>query len=134
MTAFVHGRLALVSMDARPAERGARISEARLQVKKLDREYDRWAGAVARLVEAGVHDAEGRRDDAIRSLREGVARLELTGTLIYALPARYRLGKALGGEEGEALVAAAEKELAAHGVKDPARWADCFVPGSWGRQ
>jgi hypothetical protein len=47
-------------------------------------------------------------------------------------PLRRRRGELLGGEEGRALVEAADAAMRAEGIVNPARWAASFVPGRFG--
>jgi len=41
------------------------------------------------------------------------------------------IGRALGGDEGRALIAQATEALTAEGVRNPARWVACHMPGEW---
>jgi tetratricopeptide (TPR) repeat protein len=131
MTRFTWGRLAIASAGAEPDRKPARLAEARKMVRLLDREHAAWAGAVARLLEAGIESSLGRRDAAIAGLRKALERVEATGTLYFSAPARYNLGQLLGGDEGRALAKTAAAELEAQGVRDPARWSQVYVPGAW---
>ena len=49
----------------------------------------------------------------------------------YASAARHQLGRLLGGDEGAALVLAAQAAMRAQGIHDPARFASTLVPGAW---
>jgi serine/threonine protein kinase len=134
MTWFSVARLGLASIAAAPGTKDARIAEARGMARKLRREADRWAGALAALVEASVENAAGRRDAAIASLRATIEAMEATHTLIYAEPVRHRLGELLGGEEGRALIEASRASLVAQGFVAPERWVSVIVPGHWSAQ
>ena len=100
-------------------------------VRTLDREHDAFAGGFARLIEASIERQEGRRDRAIAALRRAIERMEATGSFYYCLPARFRLGQLLGGDDGRALMKAATDELEAQGIRDPVRWSEALVPGKW---
>jgi tetratricopeptide (TPR) repeat protein len=131
ITFLAWGRVAVAAIDGRRGERRRRLAVARRMVRKLDAEHDAFAGAFARLVEASVESAEGRRDRAIAALRRAIEGLEATGTLYYGPPARFRLGQLLGGDEGRALVRGAVDELEAQGIRDPVRWSEALLPGTW---
>ena len=68
---------------------------------------------------------------AVAALREGIDRAEATDTILYAQPARYRLGELLGGDEGAALIRQAVEAMTAEGVRNPKRWVNCHMPGDW---
>ena len=131
MTCIAWGRVAIASAVARPDVRRARLAVARKMVRKLRGEHDRWAGAVARMLEASIAAVEGRREEAIAVMRDALERLEATGTLVFHAPARYRLGQLLGGDEGRALMKVAAGDLEAQGIRDPSRWSEAYVPGTW---
>jgi hypothetical protein len=76
-------------------------------------------------------DASGDHAGAVTALREGIKRAEATDTIGYAVPARYRLGELLGGDEGQALIQEALEAMTAWGVKNPARWLAVYMPGRW---
>jgi hypothetical protein len=131
-TLYMRGRAAIASIGSRPELRRARIGEARRLARRLGREYDAWTAALASLLRAMAENAAGDRLAAVAALREGVDRAEATGTILYALPAQYRLGELLGGEEGRALTRRALEAMTVEGVRNPERWVACQMPGEWG--
>ena len=131
LTSFARARYGIASIAQRPEDRDKRIAEARLLARGLLGEHDEWAKAVSFLILAMAENATGRREAAIAALKEGLKRAEATGTLLYALPARYRLGELLGGTEGEALKTQVLDAFAAQGMGNPARWFDVAFPGVW---
>ena len=54
--------------------------------------------------------------------------LEADEMILYAAPARWRLGQILGGSEGDARMAEAAAAMTDRGVADCARFADAFAP------
>ena len=48
---------------------------------------------------------------------------------LYAATARRRLGQLVGGDEGPGLVARADSWMLAHGVKNPAKFTNMYMPG-----
>jgi len=129
MTRFTWGRVAVASAVANPDVKRARLAEARKMMRQLEREHDRWAGVVAKILEGSIADAEDRRDDAIAAQRVALERIETTGTLYYRSPVRLRLAQLLGGDEGRALLETATEDLEGLGIRNPARWSEIFVPG-----
>jgi hypothetical protein len=130
-TLYMRGRAAIASI-ANNAEHGrARIAEARRLSRRLAREYDAWTGALALLLRAMAENAAGDRAAAVAALRAGIDRAEATDTIVYAQPARYRLGELLGGDEGTALMRQAVEAMTTEGVRNPQRWVMCHMPGEW---
>jgi hypothetical protein len=109
-----------------------RVGEVMRLAKELERECDPWTGALAAMIRACAENATGNRTAAIASLRSAVERTEATDTIVYASPARYRLGQLIGGDEGALLVKTATETMAASGIRAPARWVAFYFPGTWG--
>jgi eukaryotic-like serine/threonine-protein kinase len=130
-THFVRGRLAIATIQACPDLRAKRIAEARRAVQRLERERDLWVGALASLVAAAADNADGNRAASIAALRLAIKRTEDSDTVVFAAPARYRLGELLGGSEGRALVEGALQTMTAQGIRNPPRWVALITPGRW---
>jgi hypothetical protein len=131
LTFYARGRLAIGSIEDEPSRRMMRLAEARRMAGALEREYDEWTGVPASLLRAAAEHAAGNRSAAIEALREGIGRAEATETIGLAIPARYRLGELVGGQEGRTLRDGALTTLRAHGIVDTARWVGVFIPGRW---
>jgi hypothetical protein len=135
------GRCAVAAAAARPERRGGLLDEARRSAGSLERERMPWTAALAALVRAAIANAENRPgaarasrpDEAVAALREAVRASEAAGMAMHAAAARYRLGERLGGVDGEELMRSAAEAIAVEGIRDVARWAAIFLPGSWGR-
>jgi serine/threonine protein kinase len=134
MTATIQGRLAIASIrsDSPPALRRARIADARRMIRRLESEYEAWAGALALLLRATVENAAGDGAAAARALTEAIPRLEATGAAGYATFARYRLGQLLRGPEGQDLERSALESMYTQGVVQPERYVRVYLPGVWG--
>jgi tetratricopeptide (TPR) repeat protein len=130
-TLYMRGRAAIASIGSFPELRRTRIAEARRLARRLAREHNAWTAALASLLLAMANNAAGMREAAITTLREGIDRAEATDTIVYAMPARYRLGELLGGSEGGALIGEAVATMTAEGVRHPERWVACHLPGAW---
>ena len=106
------------------------LGVATRSARKLDAERVAWAAPLAAILRAAARAREGERGTAVTSLLEEAARgAAACGMEGYAAAARRALGLARGGEDGAAMVAEAEADLAARGVKEPARLANMLAPG-----
>ena len=107
------------------------LAEARACVKRVRRLRLAvpWAPALATLGDAGVLACEGQQEAAMARLRTAIDELEAQGLAIYAVAARRRLGRIVGGDEGQALVASARAFEAAEGIVDGEAFARLHAPG-----
>jgi eukaryotic-like serine/threonine-protein kinase len=131
-TMFLRGRCAVASLDAEPASRRQRLRETRRLARLLDKEGMAWTAPFAAILRAAAANASGDRPGAIAGLRDAVDLARGAHMHGYARAASHQLGLLLGGDEGQRLVAQAEQEMAAQGVRMPARFAATLVPGRWG--
>jgi serine/threonine protein kinase len=90
-----------------------------------------WADPLAALVEAGVAITRGDRSRALAILEDAEAGSLATEMGLCAAAARRRRGELIGGEEGQALVEAADDWMRGHGVRHPARMTALHAPGRW---
>ena len=106
----------------------------------LLRHADRDAGRVLRekvpcsrplvdLLRAGIAAARGELGVAASRCAEAAAGFDAAGMALYAAAARRRRGQLVGGDEGRALVAAAEAWMLGQRIKNPARWTAMLAPG-----
>ena len=130
-TMFVRGRSAIASATCEPAHKTARLAEARKLARNLEKEGMAWTAPFAAIVSAGAASVEGDAAGAAALLRSAVARAEAANMAGYASAARHQLGLLIGGEEGGALVVAAQHALRAQGIAVPERFASTLVPGQW---
>jgi tetratricopeptide (TPR) repeat protein len=96
------------------------------------RELATLAPAIAPLGElalAAIDHARGDDERAVARLRACIRAFERAEMAAYAAASRAALGRTLGGDEGAALVAAAETALRAQTVAEPARWFAMLAPG-----
>ena len=90
-----------------------------------------WSAPFAAILKAGVANAEGDRDGAIKALRSAIDRAVAADMAGYASAVRYQLGSLLGGAEGAELTAQGEAAMKAQGIRVPGRFAATLVPGRW---
>jgi serine/threonine protein kinase len=131
-TLFLRGRCAIASLEAEPALRSERLTEARRLARRLHREGMAWTAPFAAILRAAVANAEGDGSAAIAELRVAADLARTADMFGYARCASYQLGLLLGGNEGQKLAAEAERAMTAQGIRVPARFAATLVPGRWG--
>ena len=128
---FAHhlrGRVAL-ACAADPARRASLLAEATRDAAKIEGQRRAWGMPLAALLRAGV---AARRDDparAVARLVEAARGFEEGGFALLAVVARRRWGELLGGDQGAALVTAADAQMRDRGVVDPARFTAMLAPG-----
>jgi predicted ATPase len=133
LTQFIRGRSAIASLDALQGQgRLARLAHAKDAAARLERESMPWAAALASMVTAGVANAAGDPRRSESALRHAIERAEAAEMSLHAAATRHRLGLLLGGDEGAAMVRAAEESMKAKGVRVPERYAGMLMPGHWG--
>jgi serine/threonine protein kinase len=125
---FLRARAALAMACARPpAESKPLLDTALRDVRLLEREKAPWASALATLIQAGVMTAHG--EAAGRDLYERAARaFDAVDMALHAAVARHRYGSLLGGDDGAALIAAAEGWMIGHGIRSPVRMSALLAP------
>jgi tetratricopeptide (TPR) repeat protein len=128
---YLRVQVAIASLERGPQHAAVRIAEARGLAKRLEAECDPLATVMASLAHAMANRAAGDVPGAVASLRRAIERAAATGTGLFLVPARHRLGLLLGGDEGRAMVAAAEAELRAQGVRNPVKWVRVYLPWPW---
>jgi tetratricopeptide (TPR) repeat protein len=128
LTTFVRGRAAIASIDAVPAQRTARLAEARRLARRLARENMAWTAPLAAILNAAL--ASTRRDDSgtVGALRAAVELAIAADMGLYAAAAQYQLGLSLGGEAGDQLVDQADRDMRAQDIRAPERFSAMLVP------
>ena len=123
---FARGRAALAAARAgRPELIRAAARDARV----LTRSKVPYIRALGALVDAGVWHARGDLTRAAEGLRQAALRSDEAEMPLHGEGARWELGRILGGDEGAALVAAAERALRTEAVRDPAAFIATFTSG-----
>lgn len=110
------------------SERRTLVSAAARECRTLRRMKWPHAAGMAAILEASLRKLEGDTKGAIAKLRDGIGRLDLEDCRLQLCCARYRLGQAVGGDEGAGIVTAARTELEELGVVAPEKMVAMFVP------
>jgi hypothetical protein len=123
---YGRGRAALAAArQGRPELLRVAAGDARA----LQREKIAYCVAVGTIVEGGVRQLRGDREGAVRVLRRAAELCDGVEMRLHAAGARWELGRILGGDEGAALVTAAEAALRAQNVRSPARMVTTYTGG-----
>jgi hypothetical protein len=123
---WLRARAALSAVDA--GAEGPRLEEASRDAQKLLGERAAWARALGKLALAGCAASAGEERRAAELAGEAAAECEQCSLKLAAAAARRAQGE-LRGEEGRALVEAADALVAAQGVAVPARLLGMLAPG-----
>ena len=107
----------------------AQVTRAAKLAKELGARNTAWAKCLGKTVEAGVAARRGERQRALALLSTTAADYRAIDMHMHANACDHVHGRALGGESGRQLAAAAERWMRAHDVADPAALASSFAPG-----
>src|SRR5690606_7482892 len=104
-----------------------RLDVAARETREVAREAFPLAQGWARVLEAGLLEARGDVNGASSVFDQAAADLDVHDACLWCWTARRRRGELVGGEEGAALVAEAERSMKAEGITDPTAFARIFV-------
>ena len=122
------GQAAMLASLAEPGSRGPMAIASRC-ARRIERTGTRWGKPLAGLLRGAVAAREGRREEAQALLARAARDADVAEMPSHAAVARRRQGELAGGEEGRALIAAANMWMAAHGVRNPDRFVQLIAPG-----
>jgi serine/threonine protein kinase len=125
----LRARSAIACAMARPEQRRSLLAAALADARELERSPIGWCGSTSLLLRAGVAMVHDDRAVAIARLRQAIPGFEQVDMPMHAAAARRQLGRLLGGDEGESLVAAADAWMRRQDVKRPERFAAMLAPG-----
>lgn len=129
------GELTRARLQAQPALASASWDRARLlldvkaTIDLIRRESNCCAPALTSLLQAGVHNLEGRREDAMILLDAAVREFNSVDMALHRECARYALGELTSGSEGGGLQDQAETWMRRQKVLVPRRLAASQAPG-----
>jgi hypothetical protein len=121
--------LALAAASPSDAERVPHLRVAEREARAIEKERTPWGDALAALLRAQIASLRGDREDAVVRLRAAVDAFVRFDMPLHAAAARRCLGERVGGDEGRALVEAADAWMRSEDVRSPARLATLFAPG-----
>ncbi|HZI13986.1 MAG TPA: AAA family ATPase, partial [Myxococcus sp.] len=127
---LLRGSAAVAAACARPVgERKALLRAAGKDASRLEKEGVGSAGASAALLRACILGAQGRPGEALERLEAAARGFDAADMALHAACARRRKGQLLGGDEGRALIEAADATLSEQGIRNPSRWTALHTPG-----
>jgi hypothetical protein len=124
----IRGRLAIMAAVAGDTKM---LRTAEQEARRLEGEDIPWAEGLATLLRAGIAVTRGERSQALGLVSNAERQLEANHMRGYLAAARRRRGELIGGDEGRALVLAADAWMASQLVVDPARVTNMLAPGRW---
>jgi tetratricopeptide (TPR) repeat protein len=107
------------------------LGVANRDAARIERQNARWGDALAQLIRAGVMATQGEQEAAVRLLSVTEAGFESTDMGLYATVARRRRGEMIQGEQGDALVNAADVWMRQQGILSPEGFVAMVAPGAW---
>jgi hypothetical protein len=124
------GRAAITAISGRldASDRAKKMASARRDARALERMKSATAAPRAAVLRAGIAGAGGEVAEARQRLTEAAIGFDAVEMGLHAASVRRQLGAIDGGEEGRALVEAADAALHAQGVTRPDRWAQLIAP------
>ncbi len=125
----LRARSALALARARPSSQRALCREVEQDAGRLLKERTPWCTPLVALLRAGAAATQGDPIRAESLLRDAATGLEAGHMELYAAAARWQRGRLVGGDEGRAAVAAAERWMSDQGIVDRARMAAMLAPG-----
>jgi hypothetical protein len=125
----LRARLSIASALDGSGDREALLRTAERDATKITRATEASVVPLGELALAALDHIRGDDARAVTRLRACISAFERAEMMAYVATARAALGRTLGGDEGAALIAAAEAQLRAQDVSEPARWIAMLAPG-----
>jgi hypothetical protein len=124
----IRARCALSAAMTSP-DRVELLRAAERDARRIDRQRAPWAVPLALLLRAAVAHGRGKASEAIAGLADAATKFDAQGMALFAAVARRRRGELVGGDEGRALVDAANAWMTEKSIKNPTRMTEMFAPG-----
>ena len=134
-TSFARHAVALAAAaPAGSAARRAALAQTRKHLRAFRKIPVPIMAPVARAFDGMYAELTGDPAGAERAYRESLPGLEACDTHLFANAVRDRLGRVIGGAEGDALRAGTQAWLAGEGVREPAAILAMLLPGARGER
>jgi serine/threonine protein kinase/tetratricopeptide (TPR) repeat protein len=105
------------------------LESAANDARRIARERAPWAEPEAQTIFAALAAQRGDRTGAAVLLGQAADRFDALDRGQFTHPARWQLGRLIGGDEGHRLTAEAASTMAEQGISNPERWVDLHLPG-----
>jgi len=123
--------LALAAGEAAASRRTELLKAAECDARSILRERMEWGNPLARLLQAAVAAARGDRVRALELAGGAESGFATAHMGLYTAAARRVRGELLGGDEGRAVMEAADAWMERRGVRNPRRMTAMLAPGMW---
>ena len=125
-------RCAIAAATQQPrgsSEQGRLLSDAQRTLRRIESEDAPWARPLALLLSAGIAGTRGKPEDALLPLRAAEAASDAADLTLYRAVTKLRLGRLVGGDEGQSLIVSAETWMREQDVRNPDRIVAMLAPG-----
>ncbi|MFT3697936.1 MAG: protein kinase [Kofleriaceae bacterium] len=126
------GRHALACAAAAPegsARRKEALAQAKRYAKKLRKRTVPLMRSASLMLDGGIAELEGRDDLAMAAYRAASDGMEASEASLFGHAIRMRLGRLVGGDEGERLRNTTHAWLIDQGARDPETMISMLLPG-----
>jgi hypothetical protein len=124
----LRARAALAAVAGDDTRARERLAAVRADVRWIRSTRAAWGQGLADLLDASCEWLEGRSELAVAGLRRAVAGFDASGLALHAAAARWRLGRVVGGDEGELLRRNALRFMEDGGARVPERLVRMLAP------
>jgi hypothetical protein len=111
--------MAARELAASSSRRTELLDQVTRDTKRLTREPVDWGSGLGHLIDAGALMTRGDHQRAMVSMSRAEEKLARAGMELHLALTRRAKGRVLGGDHGNALIAASDEWLRASGVTDP---------------
>jgi hypothetical protein len=125
----LRGRCALAAAPEGGAARVELLRRAEADARNIARERMPWSSPLAELLLAGIAAVRGDDPRAISRLRAAESGFTAADMRLHAAASARCRGVLVGGDEGSTLIAQADTQMAAAGIRRPDRFARILAPG-----
>jgi hypothetical protein len=110
------------------SERHRLLEEADHAARKIESQKMPWGNPLAHSIHAAVAASRGNDDRALALLHSAEAGFAAAHMALFTAATRRRRGELIGGEEGRALVQAADSSMETQNIRNPERMAATLLP------
>ncbi|MEX2262537.1 MAG: protein kinase [Bryobacteraceae bacterium] len=125
---YLRAKCALAVARAGASRTEDHLRSAERDAKTIERESMPWGDPLAKAIRAGLAFQRGDLDAAAELLALAEAGFDSSRMALYAAAVRRRRGQLIGGEEGHALLTAAEEWMAGQKITRFAPMTDMLIP------
>jgi eukaryotic-like serine/threonine-protein kinase len=126
----LHARCALAAALA-ASDPNNLLHIAEDDARRIEREDLDWGKAHAQHIRAGIATIRGDKKRALELLDVSQKGFTATDMALFVVIGNRRRGELIGGNDGQALIEAADAWMATQQIKNPDRLAAMLTPGRW---